>query len=55
MIWVCIIFIGLELECSNISKALTDNFLLDLYIIMDDYNFGNSGFKLAFLCAELPS
>ncbi|KAL3422789.1 phthalate transporter [Phlyctema vagabunda] len=48
MIWACFMFMALELDRSNLSQALTDNFLKDLHM-------NTNVFKLSFLCAELPS
>ncbi|KAL8781839.1 MAG: hypothetical protein Q9213_005841 [Squamulea squamosa] len=53
--YCCFMFFALQIDRSNISQALSDNFLDDLGMNTNDYNTGQTIFFVSFLAAELPS
>ncbi|KAI0602909.1 major facilitator superfamily domain-containing protein [Biscogniauxia sp. FL1348] len=54
LVWICVMFFGLQLDRGNLSNALADNLLVDLGITSDDYNNGTTIQLLCFLAAEFP-
>ena len=53
MIWAFLMFFSLDLDRSNLSQANTDNFLKDLGLTTNDFNLGNTVFKVSVLPSHL--
>lgn len=48
-LWAFIMFFALDLDRINISQANTDNFLGDLHMNTNDFNLGNTLFRVRVL------
>lgn len=47
-LWAFIMFFAMDLDRGNISQANTDNFLDDLHMSTDDFNLGNTLFRVGY-------
>lgn len=55
MIWAWLMFFSLDLDRTNISQANTDNFLEDMNMTTNDFNLGNTLFKVCCIYSRLLS
>jgi len=55
LVFFCVISVGLAVDRHNLSNALTDNFLEDLGLNTDDFNYGHMLSILAILLSEFPT
>ncbi|RAL17127.1 putative MFS transporter [Aspergillus homomorphus CBS 101889] len=55
MLWSCVMITALELDRSNIQQANADDFLTDLHLSRDDYNLGNTIYRLCYMFSEIPA
>jgi Major Facilitator Superfamily len=55
LLWILVMFFGLNLDRGNLGNAAADNLLGDLNITTDDYNNAQNMYRVGFIIAEIPS
>ncbi|KAJ5657047.1 major facilitator superfamily domain-containing protein [Penicillium longicatenatum] len=55
LLWILVMFFGLNLDRGNLGNAAADNLLEDLNLTTNDYNNAQNMYRIGFLIAEIPS
>ncbi|KAJ5688514.1 Major facilitator superfamily domain general substrate transporter [Penicillium macrosclerotiorum] len=55
LLWILVMFFGLNLDRGNLSSAAADNLLDDLNLTTNDYNNAQNMYRIGFLISEIPS
>ncbi|KAJ5456001.1 Major facilitator superfamily domaingeneral substrate transporter [Penicillium daleae] len=55
LMWILVMFFGLNLDRGNLANAAADNLLDDLQVTTNDYNNAQNMYRIGFLIAEIPS
>lgn len=55
LLWVLIMFFGLNIDRGNLGLAVAGNLLDDLKITTNDYNNAQNMYRVGFIIAEIPS
>ncbi|RAL14691.1 putative MFS transporter [Aspergillus homomorphus CBS 101889] len=55
LLWIFVMFFGLNLDRGNLGNASADNLLPDLGINTNDYNNAQNMYRIGFLISEIPS
>lgn len=55
LLWILVMFFGLNIDRGNLGNAVADNLLDDLGINTNDYNNAQNMYRIGFLISEIPS
>ncbi|KAJ5740297.1 hypothetical protein N7493_000169 [Penicillium malachiteum] len=55
LLWILVMFFGLNIDRGNLSNANSDGLLTDMGLSTDDYNNATNMYRIGFLIAEIPS
>ncbi|KAJ5127569.1 Major facilitator superfamily domain general substrate transporter [Penicillium atrosanguineum] len=55
LLWILVMFFGLNLDRGNLGNAAADNLLDDLNLTTNDYNNAQNMYRIGFLISEIPS